>query len=275
MDCLATGEFDAVVSVSALEHNHPANIPAVMRELRRVAVHGAPLLLTISASAADTSGVHAPSLSWLLTEREIAALYGLRQGYASDFPQRAEPARRLADSPRLRRWLALFYSARSDNGMPSGCWHPAYLPVGLYMRNDRTDRHDRPGEEIAPQALGPFPDMPYENYADRTVTGMTESLAKHIARLAGREVYFWGCGSLYSLRSRLFAESRPRCILVDAIRGDMPEDMDGLPVQHPRDVLPGGDILPIVIFIQDINAVYRTIREHYPEFTDLVFCNAL
>jgi glycosyltransferase involved in cell wall biosynthesis len=101
------------------------------------------------------------------------------------------------------------------------------------------------------------------------------SIEEEAKRLAGREVYFWGCGSLYSLRNHLFAKSRPRCVLVDIERENTPQYIDGLPIKHPRNALPGGDVLPIVIFIQDINAVYRTIREHYPQFTDLVFCNVL
>ena len=97
------------------------------------------------------------------------------------------------------------------------------------------------------------------------------TLQKAIKRLCGQEVYFWGMGDIYSRSKELFVHARPRCLLVDIEGGDLPDSVDGIPVKHPRDVLSPGNVLPIVIFVQNINAVYKTIREHYTAYTDLIF----
>ena len=86
----------------------------------------------------------------------------------------------------------------------------------------------------------------------------------------GKEVYFWGCGELYRQKKQFFASARPRCILLNSA-GELPKDIDGIPVRHPDDVLVNGDILPIVIFVQDVNKIYNTIRSYYPGHTDLIF----
>ena len=105
----------------------------------------------------------------------------------------------------------------------------------------------------------------------RPSPGYAATLHKEAARLSGREVYFWGRGDIYRRQKGLFAQTRPRCVLVDVEQGALPDSVDGIPVRHPKDVLPSGDILPIVVFVQNINAVYATIREQYPAYTDLVF----
>jgi hypothetical protein len=60
-------------------------------------------------------------------------------------------------------------------------------------------------------------------------------------------------------------------MLVGLEQGALPDSVDGLPVRRPKDVLPSGDVLPIVIFVHDVNSVYKMIREGYPAYTDLVF----
>ncbi|MDR2124518.1 MAG: class I SAM-dependent methyltransferase [Desulfovibrio sp.] len=135
LSLLDSSEFDAVVSVSALEHNSPDNIPLIMSELRRTAKDGAPMLLTISTSA--EGGIHRPSHSWLLTEKEIVAAYGIPEGYQTNFDDMPLLAAKLVASPRLRRWLPSFYYMGGANGMPWGVWAPQYLPVGLAICNAR------------------------------------------------------------------------------------------------------------------------------------------
>ena len=97
------------------------------------------------------------------------------------------------------------------------------------------------------------------------------TLQKEVERLCGQEVCFWGMGDIYQRNKTRFAHVRQRCILVDMERDGLPNSVDGIPVRHPKEVLSSGDILPIVIFVQNINAVYTTIREQYPAYTDLVF----
>ena len=101
--------------------------------------------------------------------------------------------------------------------------------------------------------------------------GYAATLQKELERLRWQEVYFWGMGDIYKRMKGHFAKARPRCILVDVKDAVLPDSVDNIPVKHPRDILPGGAILPIVIFAQDVNAVYATIRKKYPAYTDLVF----
>ncbi len=126
---LASGSVDAVISVSALEHNAPASIAPIVAELERVARPGAPLLLTLSAS--QTNGeFHAASHSYLLNEAGLTNHYGLREPL-SNFNEFEAIAAALRAPRYLDRWLSHTYDDRTDNGMPGRIWAPAYLPVAL------------------------------------------------------------------------------------------------------------------------------------------------
>ena len=261
--CLESGEFDAVVSVSALEHNSPEKIPQIMSELRRTAKCGAPMLLTISTS--PEGGEHAPSHSWLLTEHEIVQAYGMPQGYKSNFAQMAQISKEMQTPSRLHRWLASSYYRGGDNGMPWGKWAPQYLPMALAITNVASmqrdadcERHARRAAPAAPLSKAPAAPQP------------PAFLAEPIRRIEGKDVYYWGCGELYQQKKQFFASVRPRCILLNSA-GELPKHIDGIPVRHPDDVLADGEILPIVIFVQDVNRIYNTIRSNYPGYTDLIF----
>ena len=115
----------------------------------------------------------------------------------------------------------------------------------------------------------PFGPLPQAAIAPASAYAAT--LQKEIERLRGQEVYFWGMGDIYMRNKTRFAHIRPRCILVDVEGNKLPDSVDGIPIRHPKDVLPSGNVLPIVVFVQNINAVYTTIREHYPAYTDMVF----
>ena len=262
--CLESGEFDAVVSVSALEHNSPEKIPHIMSELRRTAKCGAPLLLTISTS--PEGGEHAPSHSWLLTENEIVKAYSMPDDYRTNFAQMAQISREMQAPQRLHRWLASSYYRGGDNGMPWGKWNPQYLPIALaitnssLLRNTDCERHAKRKHTTAP----------FENLNTAAGPQPPAFLEEPIRRIEGKEVYYWGCGELYKQKKQFFASARPRCILLNSA-GELPNDIDGIPVRHPDDVLVNGDILPIVIFVQDVNRVYNTIRSNYPSYTDLIF----
>ncbi len=48
---MTDNSIDAIVSISALEHNPPEELPAVVKELMRVLKPGSPLVATLTASA--------------------------------------------------------------------------------------------------------------------------------------------------------------------------------------------------------------------------------
>jgi hypothetical protein len=71
------------------------------------------------------------------------------------------------------------------------------------------------------------------------------------ASLAGKEVYFWGCGATYKKYRHLFAEAQVRCILVDL--PGTPQSVDGIPVRHPNQLQSSAKKLPVVAFTHELN----------------------
>ena len=90
--------------------------------------------------------------------------------------------------------------------------------------------------------------------------------------LAGREVYFWGCGEMFRRKRHVFSSCRPRCILADYV--GRPETCDGLPVRHPDEVLER-ELLPVVIFAgrQSREMILRMLEVKYPQVTEVFFCS--
>ncbi|CAK7028094.1 MAG: tRNA-2-methylthio-N(6)-dimethylallyladenosine synthase [Desulfovibrio sp.] len=96
-------------------------------------------------------------------------------------------------------------------------------------------------------------------------------------RLAGQEVYFWGCGEAYRMRKIFFAQTKPRCILYDA-PGERPDEVDGIMVRHPDDVLLSEEKLPLIIFAapEHNTTILETLGRRYPEYgpDDIILCTA-
>lgn len=127
---LADGSVDAVVSVSALEHNEPDRIGATVDELWRVLRPGGIMLVTVSAAKAS-DWFHEPSAGWCFTEPSLRKHFRLPEECPSNFRIYDQSFARLVASDDLRRWLSPFYSRSGDNGMPWGIWDPKYHPVGV------------------------------------------------------------------------------------------------------------------------------------------------
>ncbi len=91
-------------------------------------------------------------------------------------------------------------------------------------------------------------------------------------QLAGREVYFWGCGEMFRRKRHVFSSCKPRCILADYV--GRPETCDGLPVRHPDEVLER-EPLPIVIFAgrQSRETILCMLEARYPQITEIFFCS--
>jgi SAM-dependent methyltransferase len=121
---------DAVVSVSALEHNAPDELPAVVEELMRVLRPGGILLATLAA-ARECDWYHEPSRGWCYTEATLRRVFDLPAQAESNFARFDELFDRLRGSETLRRRLAPFHSLSGECGMPWGVWNPVYLPVGV------------------------------------------------------------------------------------------------------------------------------------------------
>ena len=131
---LADDSFDAVVSVSALEHNAPSNLPDVINELRRVLKPGGVLLITMAATDKE-DWFHEPSAGWCLTEASLRQSFNLSQDKLSNFDDFDSIMDDTRSSKDMQSRLAPAYFQSGDNGMPWGVWDPKYLPVGIRTEN--------------------------------------------------------------------------------------------------------------------------------------------
>ena len=121
---------DAVVAVSALEHNEPDGLVAAVKELLRVLKPGAPILATLVASPAQ-DWRHAPSSAWCYSAASLRRIFELNDATSDNYADYDQLFDQLVNSAELRDGLAKFYFRSGENGMPWGKWDPRYQPVGV------------------------------------------------------------------------------------------------------------------------------------------------
>ncbi len=122
--------LDAIVSVSALEHNTPQGLEAVVKELMRVLKPGGVLLATLTAGR-DKDWWHEPSSGMCYTDATLRKLFALPADAPSNYSQYDQLFEALRNCAELRDNLARFYFKSAKNGMPWGKWDPQYQPVGV------------------------------------------------------------------------------------------------------------------------------------------------
>lgn len=122
--------LDAVVAVSALEHNTPENLCLVVKELTRVLKPGRPLLATLCA-ARDEDWIHEPSNGWCFSESSLRRIFELSPEVPSNYSHYDQHFKALQQCTELHKGLASFYFNTGNNGMPWGNWDPQYQPVGV------------------------------------------------------------------------------------------------------------------------------------------------
>ena len=122
--------IDAVVAVSALEHNPPDELALVIAELLRVLKPAGILLATLGA-AKDDDWYHVPSNGWCYSEITLRNVFQLSPDLTSNFAAYDVLFSELRSCRELRRNLAGFYFRSGNNGMPWGVWDPQYQPVGV------------------------------------------------------------------------------------------------------------------------------------------------
>lgn len=127
---VADNSLDAVISVSALEHNTPQGLKQVVREILRVLKPGGVLLATLGA-ARDSDWFHEPSQGWCYTEATLRRIFQLPDSASSNYERYDEYFAALRECAELRENLADFYFRSGNNGMPWGKWDPQYQPVGV------------------------------------------------------------------------------------------------------------------------------------------------
>jgi SAM-dependent methyltransferase len=127
---IADNSMDAVVAVSALEHNSPDGLGIVVDELIRVLKPGGLLLATLGA-ARDIDWFHEPSKGWCYTETSLRRYFHLTEKIPSNYSHYDDLFSALRNCVELRDSLADFYFHSGDNGMPWGKWDPKYQSVGV------------------------------------------------------------------------------------------------------------------------------------------------
>ncbi len=130
MPSIPDNSVEAVVAVSALEHNSPEGLVKVVNELMRVLKPGGMLLATLGA-ARDTDWFHEPSQGWCYTEASLRRLFSLPGETISNYSQYDELFATLKNCTELSHNLASFYYQSGNNGMPWGKWDPQYQSVGV------------------------------------------------------------------------------------------------------------------------------------------------
>ncbi len=121
---------DAVVSISALEHNDADALRVIVRELMRVIRPGGKLVATVGA-AKEMDWFHEPSKGWCYSEATIRDIFDLPNDCPSDYDRHDELLEMLRNCAELRDGLPSHYSQSANNGMPWGIWDPKYQPVGV------------------------------------------------------------------------------------------------------------------------------------------------
>lgn len=122
--------LDAVVAVSALEHNSPEGLEQVVAELMRVLKPGGRLVASLCA-AREQDTWHVPSSGWCYTDASLRRLFCLPADLPSNYNRYDELFQALRSNAELRQGLAGFYFRSDKNGMPWGKWDPQYQPVGV------------------------------------------------------------------------------------------------------------------------------------------------
>jgi SAM-dependent methyltransferase len=122
--------LDAVVAVSALEHNTPEGLQKVVAEIMRKIKPGGKLLATLCAGQ-DKDWFHEASKGWCYTDTSLRRLFDLPEDTPSNYDRHDELLASLRSCAELRDNLAKIYFQSGDNGIPWGKWDPQYQPVGV------------------------------------------------------------------------------------------------------------------------------------------------
>ncbi len=122
--------LDAIVAISALEHNTPEGLQRVVAELMRKLKPGGRLLATLCAAKKE-DWFHEASHGWCYTDASLKRLFDLPAEAPSNYASYDDYFDALRACAELRDNLAKMYFASGDNGMPWGKWDPQYQPVGV------------------------------------------------------------------------------------------------------------------------------------------------
>jgi len=130
LDEVADASLDAIVSVSALEHNTPEALKRVVDAMLCKLKPGGVLLATLGASA-GADWFHEASHGWCYSDKSLRRIFSLDKTVPSNYADYEALFSLLKDCVELKDNLARFYFFSGENGMPWGKWEPQYQTVGV------------------------------------------------------------------------------------------------------------------------------------------------
>lgn len=128
---IPSDSYDAVVSLSALEHIPMEQLPITVGEIRRMLKPTARWAVTTSGTEQAHRWFHEPSKGWCFSTHDLESIFGtskLSNGQAIA----TEVLTHYRECEYLQGHIAQFYKRSGNNGMPWGKWDPKYVPVGIY-----------------------------------------------------------------------------------------------------------------------------------------------
>jgi len=125
---MATASFDAVISLSALEHIPMEYLPSALMEIQRLVKPEGHWAVTTSGTEQAETWYHDSSLGYCFSESDLAKIF---RAHSVGNANPENVLRKYHDSRYLKENLAYHYWLSGQNGMPWGKWNPAYIPVGV------------------------------------------------------------------------------------------------------------------------------------------------
>ncbi len=126
---LPDATFEAVVSLSGLEHVPLAQLKPGLDELARLVRSGGTWALTTSGTEHEVGWFHEGAQGQCFSAADMQAVFGAAPAGG---PDAATVLQAYRDNDFLARRLAPVYARSDRNGMPWGRWNPSYVPVGVF-----------------------------------------------------------------------------------------------------------------------------------------------
>ncbi len=120
--------FDALVSLSAIEHLPKARMREALDEIKRILKPAARWAITTSGTERAETWFHEPSQGYCFSVKELESTFHAHSIRDQNPALVLEQYRRCVY---LKEHLADFYRLSGKYGMPWGYWDPKYIPVGL------------------------------------------------------------------------------------------------------------------------------------------------
>ncbi len=122
------GNFDAVISLSSLEHIPIETLEQGLKEICRVLKDNAHWAVTTSGTEKSETWFHEPSKGLCFSASDLNKYFNAIEMRATEPELILEKYRH---SEYLEKNIAESYKKSGNNGMPWGVWNPQYFPVGI------------------------------------------------------------------------------------------------------------------------------------------------